>query len=454
MLQNISKDKQFYKQAIKIAWPSVLESFFIALAGMIDTIMVSALGSYAISAIGLTNQPKFIALTVFIAVNTAISALIARRRGQEDKKGANEVFLTAFTINIILCVFITAIFLFYIEDIIRLSGSNADTHDSAVGYLRIIIAGQIFNIIAMTINSAQRGSGNTKIAFTTNLVSSAVNIMFNFLLINGNLGFPAMGIQGAAIATVAGTIVASIMSFISLYNRNSMIQVKYIYKHKIKPTMESLKSIFNLSYTIFLESIMMRIGFLATALTSAKLGTDIFAAQNAASNYLNIAFSFADGMQVAAIALSGRALGADKKDVAIKYVHVCQRIGFMISIIISVVLFVFGENLMQLFFNPDTQAQLIEYGLQMTKYIMVIVLLQISQIIYGGALRSGGDVKFALYSTIISVSIVRTAATLILVNVFNMGLHGIWIGILVDQLLRYILLHYRFKTGRWTEITI
>lgn len=454
MLQNISKDKQFYKQAIKIAWPSVLESFFIALAGMIDTIMVSALGSYAISAIGLTNQPKFIALTVFIAVNTAISALIARRRGQEDKKGANEVFLTAFTINIILCVFITAIFLFYIEDIIRLSGSNSDTHDAAVGYLRIIIGGQIFNIIAMTINSAQRGSGNTKIAFTTNLVSSAVNIMFNFLLINGNLGFPAMGIQGAAIATVAGTIVASIMSFISLYNRNSMIQVKYIYKHKIKPTMESLKSIFNLSYTIFLESIMMRIGFLATALTSAKLGTDIFAAQNAASNYLNIAFSFADGMQVAAIALSGRALGADKKDVAIKYVHVCQRIGFMISIIISVVLFVFGENLMQLFFNPDTQAQLIEYGLQMTKYIMVIVLLQISQIIYGGALRSGGDVKFALYSTIISVSIVRTAATLILVNVFNMGLHGIWIGILVDQLLRYILLHYRFKTGRWTEITI
>lgn len=454
MLQNISKDKQFYKQAIMIAWPSVLESFFIALAGMIDTIMVSALGSYAISAIGLTNQPKFIALTVFIAVNTAISALIARRRGQEDKKGANEVFLTAFTINIILCVFITAIFLFYIEDIIRLSGSNADTHDDAVRYLRIIITGQVFNIIAMTINSAQRGSGNTKIAFTTNLVSSAVNIMFNFLLINGNLGFPAMGIQGAAIATVAGTIVASIMSFISLYNRNSMIQVKYIYKHKIKPTMESLKSIFNLSYTIFLESIMMRIGFLATALTSAKLGTDIFAAQNAASNYLNIAFSFADGMQVAAIALSGRALGEDKKDVAIKYVHVCQRIGFMISIIISVVLFVFGENLMQLFFNPDTQAQLIEYGLQMTKYIMVIVLLQISQIIYGGALRSGGDVKFALYSTIISVSIVRTAATLILVNVFNMGLHGIWIGILVDQLLRYILLHYRFKTGRWTEITI
>lgn len=454
MLQNFSKDKQFYKRAIMIAWPSVLESFFIALASMIDTIMVSALGSYAISAVGLTNQPKFIALTVFIAINTAISALIARRRGQKDKKGANEVFVTAFVISILLCVFITAIFLIYIEDIIHLAGSNVDTHDAAVSYLKVIVGGQIFNVIAMTINAAQRGSGNTKIAFTTNLVSSVVNIIFNFLLINGNLGFPALGVTGAAIATVAGTVVASIMSFISLYNGNSMIQVKYIYKHKIKPKMDSLKSIFNLSYTIFLESIMMRIGFLATALTAANLGTDVFAAHNAALNYLNIAFSFADGMQVAAIALSGRALGAEKKDIAIKYVHVCQRIGFMISIIISGVLFIFGEDLMQLFFNPATQAHLIEYGIHMTKYIMIIVLLQISQIIYGGALRSGGDVKFALYSTIISVSIVRTAATLILVNVFNMGLDGIWIGILVDQLLRYILLRYRFKTGLWTEIKI
>lgn len=454
MLENFAKDKQFYKRAISIAWPSVLESFFIALAGMIDTIMVSTLGSYAISAIGLTNQPKFISLTIFFAINTAMSALIARRRGQEDKKGANQVFVTAFVVSLILCVFITTIFLIYIEDIIHLAGSNPDTHAPAVSYLRIIIGAQIFNIIAMSINAAQRGSGNTKIAFNTNLVSSIVNIIFNYLLINGNLGFPALGITGAAIATVAGTVVASIMSFISLYNRNSMIQIKYIYKHKIKPKLESLKSIFNLSYTIFLESIMMRIGFLATALTAAKLGTDVFAAHNAALNYLNIAFSFADGMQVAAIALSGRSLGAEMKDIAIKYVHVCQRIGFVISIIISVVLFIFGEGLMQLFFNSTTQSHMIEYGVHITKYIMIIVLLQISQIIYGGALRSGGDVKFALYSTIISVSIVRTAATIILVNVFNMGLDGIWIGILVDQLLRYILLHYRFKTGVWTEITI
>lgn len=454
MFKQFSQDKPFYVRALNIAWPSVLESFFVALAGMIDTIMVSSLGAYAISAVGLTTQVKFISLTAFFSINTAVSALVARRRGQDDKKGANEVFSTAFALSIVLCIIITAVFLIFSDDLMRLSGSNSDTHDAAVGYIRIITGGQIFNVIAMAINAAQRGSGNTKIAFTTNLVSSIVNIFCNYLLINGNLGFPKMGVNGAALATVLGTVVASLMSIKSLFNRQSMIQIKYIFKHKIKPNIESLKSIFNLANTMFLETMMMRIGFVATSLFAAKLGTDTFAAHNVALNYLNIAFSFADGMQVAAIALSGRALGANKKDVAIKYVHVSQRIGLMISILISIALFLFGENLMELFFNPATQQSLIDEGIHITKYIMVIVLLQISQIIYGGALRSGGDVKYTLYSTIFSVSLVRTLVTIVLVGLLNWGIDGIWIAILADQILRYILLRYRFKTGKWTEIAI
>ena len=77
--------KHYYKNALKMAWPSVLESFFISLAGMIDTMMVSAMGTYAVAAVGLTTQAKFIGLTAFFAINVAVSALVARRRGQEDE---------------------------------------------------------------------------------------------------------------------------------------------------------------------------------------------------------------------------------------------------------------------------------------------------------------------------------------------------------------------------------
>ena len=77
-------DKKGYNTAFHMAWPAVMESFFIALAGMVDSLMVSSMGSSAVAAVGLTTQPKFIGLCIFIATNVSVSALVARRRGEQD----------------------------------------------------------------------------------------------------------------------------------------------------------------------------------------------------------------------------------------------------------------------------------------------------------------------------------------------------------------------------------
>ncbi|MGX7140049.1 hypothetical protein ACWOBX_01025 [Facklamia languida] len=89
-----------------------------------------------------------------------------------------------------------------------------------------------------------------------------------------------------------------------------------------------------------------------------------------------------------------------------------------------------------------------------TRFMLVIVLLQISQIIYAGCLRSGGDVKYTLFVGILSVSIIRTLVTLSLVNIFHLGLVGIWLGIFSDQFTRFIFNRHRFKQGKWTQIRI
>lgn len=448
----MKKNSQYYKAAIKMAWPSVLESFFIAIAGVIDTIMVGSLGKYAIAAVGLTTQPKFIGLTIFIAINVAVSALVARRKGEGNKKGANQVFITALFINTVLCVIISILMVVFASDLMKLAGSNTETHEASVIYFKVIMGGTIFNVIAMSINSAQRGSGNTKVAFVTNLTSSIVNIIFNYLLIGGNFGFPALGIYGAAIATVFGTFVAMVMSIRSLFHETSFIAVKFIIKEKIRYSLEAAKSIISLGINMFFENIAMRIGFLATALTAAKLGTDAFAAHNAGMNILSLGFSFGDGMQVAAVALTGMALGEKNPEEAVKLGKICQRIGLFISIGLSLFLFIFGREIMEIFFKNDLAV--IDMGMLILKFIMLIVLLQISQIIYGGCLRSGGDVKYTLLTGIISVTFIRSAVTIILVNVFNMGLLGIWIGVLSDQFSRYMFLSTRFRTGSWTKIKI
>ena len=443
--------KNFYKKALKMAWPSVLESFFLSLAGMIDTLMVSALGPAAIAAVGLTNQPKFIGLAVFFSISIAVSALVARRKGQENKYGANQILVTALTVVLILTVIITTVMCVWADPILRMAGSNADTHKIAHEYFLIIMGFCIFNTISITINAAQRGSGNTKIAFTTNFVSTIVNITFNFLLIKGRFGFPELGITGAAIATVVGAFVAAVMSIRSLFKKNSYVSIPYISKNKINPSTDALKSISLLGSNLLVENFAMRVGFLTTAMLAAGLGTEQFAAHNVGMQFLSLGFAFADGMQVAAVSLSGQALGAKKPDDAIMYGHACQKIGLGISVLLSILFFAFGDTLYGLFFD---EPHIIEYGLLILKFITVIVLLQISQIIYGGVLRAAGDVKYTLLSTIVSVTIIRTVVTYVLVKVVGLGLTGIWIGVLSDQFSRFVFNSLRFKSKRWIKIEI
>lgn len=447
-----SDSKELVLEAIRMAWPAVLESFFVALAGMIDTMMVSTLGTYAVAAVGLTTQPKFIALALFLSSNIAVNALAARRFGQKNRENANKILYTAIVFVIISALIISTVTFIGADQIIRWCGSNADTHEAGVTYFRVIQAGMIFNVLSLVINAAQRGCGNTQIAMTTNVTSSIVNIVFNYLLIGGNFGFPRLGMFGAALATVLGTVVACIMSIISISKSDCFLSIPYIIKHKIKPGFDAFRSIISLSFNLLLENIAMRIGFLTTSIIAAKLGTDAFAAHQVGMNLLSLAFSLGDGMQVAAVALIGRSLGEKNTEIAKHYGNICQKIGFIISVVLAVIMFFFGREIFSLFFN---KADILDMGVLISRYIMIIVLFQVSQIIFAGCLRGAGDIKYCLWASLISVTIIRTLVTWSLAGgILNLGLSGIWLGVLSDQLSRFIFLSIRFKEGKWTEIAI
>ena len=439
------------KKALSVAWPAMTESFFVALAGMIDTMMVSALGPSAVAAIGLTNQPKFIGLTIFFGINVAVSALVARRKGEQRQETANQILLTAIILGCVACVAISALFVAFAPWMMEVAGSNAETHEAAVTYFRIIMGGTFFNVITMVINSAQRGSGNTKLSMTTNLTSSVVNIIFNYLLIEGHFGFPRWEIRGAAIATVLGTVVSAGMAVFSLFRQKSYVRIPLMRKWKLRYSRECAKSIWHLAMNTSLENIAARIGFLATAMIAARLGTNEFAAHNVGMSVLGLGFSFADGMQVAAVALTGEALGAGKKEMAKRYGSICQRIGLVISFILALLLFFGGRWFYSLYFR---EPEILEMGELICRYLIFIVLLQISQIIFTGCLRAAGDVRYVLVAAMISIAGIRTLSTLLMVNVFGWGLSGVWLGILADQLSRFTMVSLRFRQGKWVDLKI
>ena len=367
-----------------MAWPSIVESFFTAFAGLVDSLMVSSLGSYAVAAVGLTTQPKFIGLSLFFALNVAVSALIARRRGEENPEEANRILSTAVLFILGAAVLLSVLFVVLASPIIQMCGSTPETHDSAVAYFRIIMGGMIFNCIQMGINSAQRGAGNTKITMRTNVTSNTVNIIFNYLLINGHFGFPALGIHGAALATVLGTVVACIMSIISILKADGFISLPYIMKNRIFPAATSFLHLVKVGYSVFFEQILMRIGFMLTAIMAAKQGTDAMAAHQVGMNIMGLSFSFGDGLQAAAVALIGRSLGAGDEELAKEYGRICRMFGGVIAVCLAVIYFIGAKPLMNLFFAEE---HIVAIGVNIMRVIILVVVFQISQVVYMGCLR-------------------------------------------------------------------
>ncbi len=444
-------NKRMIKSSLNMAVPAMIESFFIAFAGLVDSLMVSSLGANAVAAVGLTAQPKFMGLSVFIALNVSISALVARRFGENDKKSANSVLYTSLAVIVFLSVILGVGLCIFAPAIMTFCGSTPETHDSAVLYYRIIMGGMIFNCVQMGINSAQRGVGNTRITMRTNITSNTINIIFNFFLINGHCGFPALGIMGAALATVLGTVVSCIMSIISIMKPSGFVSIPYIIKEKIRPTMRALKNIVHVGYSVFFEQILMRVGFMATAIMAAKQGNAAMAAHQVSMNIMGLSFSFGDGLQAAAVALIGRSLGEKKPDKAKEYGSVCQMIGGIISVVLAVLYFFGARLLMSMFFKEE---EIISIGIGIMYIIIVTVLFQIRQVIYMGCLRGAGDTLYTAVASTISVTIIRTFVGLLCGYTLGWGINGIWLGVLGDQVARYIFATIRFKKGKWTEIKI
>ena len=440
--------KEVYKRTIDMAWPSALEAVLVAMISAFDMIMVGSLGKEAISAVGICNQPKYICLAPILAINTAAVVLVARRKGEEKQKDANDFLKVSIIWSIIVSLLMCTTSYVFAKPMLLFSGAQADYIDQAVTYFRIVLIGLVPYSVGLTMSSAQRGAGNTRISMVTNLTANIVNIIFNALLINGLLGFPRLGVKGAAIATTIGNIVSFFIALFSLTFGNHYL---HLTKTKIEHFIEKCKNFYSIFISSFGEQIILRFGFFTYAKVVANLGTTAFAAHQVVCNIMTITFSFGDGLQVANTSLVGQSLGAKRDDLAKIYSRVTQTIGICTAIILAVLISRFSNLICTVFTNDSEVIQLAYMPMQI---LGILCLFQIPQVITVGALRGAGDVKFVALMMFICVGLIRPGVSYLLVYPFNMGLIGAWIGCFIDQFSRFVYSIIRFRRGKWTEIKV
>ena len=199
---------------LKIAFPAILESLVSVIIATIDTKMIACLGKPAISAVSFTTQPKLIFFSGFFALGTAVSIFISQAYGKGDEREGNYYFHTILKIAIIVSVVIGIITAVLAEPIMKICNHQDDTLDLSVSFFRIIMGFMFFQAVSTVLNASLRGIGKTKVTLVSNVAMGITDILFNYLLIEGRLGFPRLEIRGDAIATVLGSISACIISII------------------------------------------------------------------------------------------------------------------------------------------------------------------------------------------------------------------------------------------------
>lgn len=446
----LPKTSLLLKNVLKISVPAALETFLIGIIGMMDTIMVGQVGDAAISAVAITQQPVFITLAMSVGLNAGIIAIVSRKRGENNKEEANNYLRQAMVLGIICSVIITLISIILAKPFMKLAGAKSDTIVESTNYFRIVSSVLIFNYLRLIICSALRACGDTKTTLATNLSANLINIFLNYCLIGGNLGFPELGVSGAAIATAIGNTCAFIISVFAIYNRKkNFLSIKITDSWKLDK--DHCYQIYKISSNAFVEQLFMRVGFFISAKIVNELGTEQVAINTITQSVISLGFNITDGFSIGVSGLVGKSLGEKDEGKAFAYGRISQICSFCLGVVMFSLAVIFRYELSGCFSKNSSTVTAAGDLLKLSAFVL---FPQSLQWVTTGILRGAGDTKYTAKSSLLSVTFVRPILSYIICYPLGLGLLGSWIGMFIDQTIRFYLNNRRFASLKWVKIDI
>jgi putative MATE family efflux protein len=441
-----------YRDVVRIALPSMVELILTQLASMVDLMMVGQLGPWALTAVGLATQPKFLVMMLFMSMNVGATAMIARHRGAGNPEKANMVLRQALLLTFVSGVVSSVLGYIFAEDLIRFMGApDAATLEGGTVYFQWQCIGLLGLALSSAATAALRGVGNSRTAMTYNLIANVVNVVFNYLLIYGSFGFPRWEVMGASLATIIGQFVAFFLAMAALLRGKNYIKLRLT--DSFKPHRETLNSVVRIGLPALAEQAIMRVGMMAYAKIVASLGTVLYATHMACMNIQAMSFMIGQAFAVSATALVGQSLGKHRPDMAHHYTSRTNRIGMAVSVLLALSFVFLGRQIVALYVGegPDS-AVIIGMGALVLRMVALMLPLQSSQFILGGSLRGAGDTSAIAFITFITVLLIRPGIAGLTVMALRWGLVGAWVALILDQALRSFLVLMRYRTGKWTTV--
>lgn len=444
-ISKYQKDKKFYKHLFLITLPIVLQSLITSSLNMLDTMMIGKVGEIELASVGIANQYYFLFSLLANSIAIGSGVLIAQLWGKKDTENIKKVLSKSLFYALILTsLFMTVGFLIP-QKIISLFNNDATVIKIGTQYLQIVIISYFFTTITFTFSSGLRSIGNTKLPMWASFIGLIINGVLNAILIFGLLGMPALGIKGAAIATLVARIIESLIVIIYVYKNIDVLKLKFSYIFTLPKSISS--TLFAITIPILANETCWAFGNIAYNAIYARIGTGAAASIQICTTVMNLFMIGTFGLANAAVVIIGNEIGANKEDSAIDASKKIASLSIKISILLAV-LMVFTAKPIVSFFNVSPEVKLSsEYILYVYAFIMLFRVYTAVMIV--GILRGGGD---ATYGSILQAStlwFVGIPLAYIAAFVLHLPIYLVVAFTIVEEILKAILIFKRFKSFKW-----
>ncbi|HFD39231.1 MAG TPA: MATE family efflux transporter [Anaerolineae bacterium] len=436
------------RDVLRLALPAMGEQLLSMMVGIVDTFLVGHLGAASLAAVGLANQWVFMAMTLFGAIATGATALIARFIGARDPEQADEVLRQAMLLGVLVGIAATVLGLTLTEPAIRLLGAQGEVIALGTAYLRIVAGIFFFSTLMFIGNASLRGAGDTRTPLLVMLVVNTCNVAVAWTLVNGAFGAPRLGVVGSALGAATGRLVGGVLVVAILLRGRSGVRLRL---SGLRFDGGLIRRILHVGLPTGLEQLLFRTGHMVFARILAEMGTVVYAANQVAINAWSLSFMPGFGFALAATTLVGQSLGAEDPEGAQRRGYTAYRLGAALMGAVGLTFLLFPAQIMGFFTD---EADIIAVGTLPLQMVGVIQPILAATMIFAGALRGAGDTRWPMAMTGISIWLIRLPLAYLFGLVLGWGLPGAWGAFALDLSLRGMLNFLRFRSGRWKLVKV
>lgn len=429
-----------------LAWPTIVGFGAQTLVRFADFVMVGGLGPEALAAVGLGGQVYWLVQAVANLVPTGLAAVVARSVGAGDLSRSDAALRQGILLSTVLAIVITLIGLPFTDFAISMYGVDPGVVSMGSDYVYWMLWGTVPFSLSFVFGAALRAAGDVRTPLYIGLATNVLNVGLNWVLIYGNLGAPALGVAGAAMASSIVMFI-QLAAFFWLWTRGHLILAPR--GGSFKPDRELCTRLFTIGYPAAIEQFLFQLGLLGFQRIMSLYGTAAIAAYNVGAQILALSFIPGIGFATAAGTLVGQHLGDGDTDAANRAgwratwgaVASMTTIGLLIAVAAKPLAEVFSSD-------PEVVALTIDF----IWILAAVQPLMAIEFAIGGSLRGAGDTFYPMTTVFFGLFLARLVPAAIAGFAFGAPLQLVWCALIGDYAVKAFLLVRRFRGGVWKTI--